>query len=302
MESSEPLSIDELPIVRALRGEIVTDALIAVRSATGGRTYLRSNGAPVTDGKGTVSGAIVVIQEVTADHLARGEREELRERLVSTVNHELRTPLTKLFGHAELLSEMDVDDPAAGMSIDAIWRAVNDLKELADTITDLSDLHAQTLVTRRYANLADVLRDAVASHGQPGSARGVVLVPEIPPELPAFVDPRAIRRAVLELLRNAFAYAPAGSNVRVQVADDELIVRVSVSDDGSGIPAAEVERLIQPFERGNHPMQPVNSRGLGLAVANAVATAHGGELILEPGAGRGLCASLVLPRNPSRIG
>jgi PAS domain S-box-containing protein len=301
-DGSEPLSTDELPLMRALRGEVVTDALITVRSTTGGRAYLRSNGAPVTDEKGTVKGAIVVIQEITADHLAKGEREELRERLVSTVNHELRTPLAKLLGHAELLRERNVDDPAARKSIDAISRAANDLKELADTITDLSDLHAHTLVTRRYANVADVLRDAVASHREPGGARGVVLVPEIPPELPAFVDPRAIRRAVVELLRNASTYAPAGSNVRVRVDDDELTVRVSVCDDGSGIPAAEVDRLIQPFERGNHPMQPVNSRGLGLAVANAVAVAHGGELVLQPGADRGLCASLVLPRNPSRIG
>jgi PAS domain S-box-containing protein len=301
-DGSEPLSTDELPLMRALRGEIVTDALITVRSTIGERTYLRSNGAPVTDGQGTVSGAIVVIQEVTSDHLARGEREELRERLVSTVNHELRTPLAKLLGHAELLRETDVDDPTARMSIDAIWRAVNDLKELAETITDLSDLHGHTLVTRRYANVAEVLRDAVASHGEPGRARGVVLVPEIPAELPAFIDPRAIRRAAVELLRNASTYAPDGSNVRVQVADDELTVRVSVCDDGSGIPVAEVDRLIQPFERGDHPLQPVNSRGLGLAVANAVATAHGGELMLGAGDGGGFCVSLVLPRNPSRIG
>jgi PAS domain S-box-containing protein len=301
-DGSEPLSADELPLLRALRGEIVTDALITVRSTTGGRAYLRSNGAPVTDGKGTVNGAIVVIQEITADHLAKGERDELREQLVSTVNHELRTPLAKLLGHAELLRDRNVDDLAARSSIDAIWRAANDLKELADIITDLSDLHAHTLVTRRYANVADALRDAVASHGERGSARGVVLISEIPPQLTAFVDPRAIRRAVVELLRNASTYAPAGSDVRLQIADDEHTVRVSVCDDGSGIPAAEADRLVQPFERGDHPMQPVAGRGLGLAVAHAVAIAHGGELVLDLDDDRGFCASLVLPRDPSRIG
>ena len=102
---------------------------------------------------------------------------------------------------------------------------------------------------------------------------------------------------VSALLENAVTYAPPDSAVEVEVTAQGDYLDIAVRDAGTGIPPEERTRLVKPFERGDHDeFQPVNSKGLGLAVAHTVATAHGGELLLDACVPSGLCASLRVPR------
>jgi signal transduction histidine kinase len=77
--------------------------------------------------------------------------------------------------------------------------------------------------------------------------------------------------------------------------DDGAVAEVAISDNGPGIDDNERRRLIEPFERGSHPRQDVTGRGLGLAVAHTVASAHGGTLQLSTNRPRGLRATLRFP-------
>lgn len=292
-----PLPPEEVPLARARAGELVRDTIISARLADGSLLYLRCNAAPLRGEDGKIDGAIVLAQDVSAEIAALREQEELRSRLVVTINHEFRTPLAALLGHAELLHDLrDELPPAARRSLDRVLSSGQRLADLVQTVSELVDLEADTHLTRTKSDVSGIVRDAASLLRTAARDRSVDLVVDVPGRLPALVDPGKLAKAVLPLLENAVTYAPESSRVVVSARGDGLWLHVTVTDAGTGIEPREVARLVQPFERGDHPLQPVNSRGLGLAVAHAVAAAHGGRLTLEKRRPHGLRARLTVPR------
>ena len=291
---SSRLRPEDVPLSRALRGEVVKDALIAVRVDSDNLVFLRCNAAPLLDRLGQLTGAVVLAQDVTAEQTATFEQEELRNRLVVTINHELRTPLTKLLGHAELLRDAD-DLLAARRSLDVVWSAANELTLLLHTISDLLDLEAHARLAKTDTDVAGLVREIAADFST--SDRGVRVVAEAPETLSATLDPKRIRRAIVELMDNAATYSPGDAEVQLRLTGDSATVKVSVCDFGTGIRPKDRHRLLQPFERGDHPQQPINGKGLGLAIAHTVAAAHGGQLTLSEREPHGLCGTLLLPRD-----
>ena len=292
-DGSIRLRAEDVPLSRALRGEVVKDALISARLEGGDLVFLRCNAAPLRGPDEELTGAVVLVQDVTAEQTAHREQEELRQRLLTTLNHELRTPLTKLLGHAELLQEAQ-DPLLAGRSLYVVWKSAEELAGLMDTISTLLDLEAHTKLARTHTDVAELVRGIAADF--PAGDRGVRLVTEVPESLPATVDPGKTRTAIVELLTNAATYSPRDAEIRLQLSGDSTTVEVAVCDAGTGVPARDRERLLQPFERGDHPQQPLEGKGLGLAIARTVAVAHGGQLELSNADPRGLCATLLLSR------
>ena len=291
------LGTEEVPLVRALRGEVVTDAVVASRLAGDRLVFLRCNGSPLRDEHGDIVGALVLVQDVTAELMAEQGQERLRDRLLETINHELRTPLSKIIGHAELLHDaLPSLPPLVHNCVNVISRSADDLMRLADVISELAELEARTRVSATPGDAAGMVRDCVAEVAAVGRSRALRIVVSAPEELSATLDLPQVRRAVLALVENAVTYAPAGSRLDVEISADQEEVEIRVVDRGTGIRAEDVERLMEPFERGDHPLQPVNSKGLGLAVAHIVAAAHGGHLHLRHREPHGLCATLQLPR------
>ena len=296
-DGSAPLRTEDVPLARARRGEVVADAVITTRNDDGVLIYLRCSAAPLKTPDGEITGAIVLVQDVSAEQANRLEQDDLRERLVATINHEFRTPLTKLRGHAELLHDQRDELPeAARRSVDSIFAAARELADLLAVVTDLADLQAHTQLSKTYGNLADLLRDLATEMAPLMAARQLTLTSVLPEQAPATIDPERIRRALSELLANAAQYEPAGTEVQLRLRCEDHSIAVSVCDQGTGIAEEDRARLINPFECGAQPSQPVNSKGLGLTIANSCAIAHGGSLVLADNDPTGLCATLRLPR------
>ena len=103
-----------------------------------------------------------------------------------------------------------------------------------------------------------------------------------------------LNEALSNLLHNAIRHAGEGSHVTLALAADEARLRVSVTDDGPGMPPEELQRAGERFFRGGGQKLP--GSGLGLSIARSVAQRHGGSLRVMPGPeGRGLCVELALP-------
>lgn len=290
------LPVDGIPLVRARRGEFVRDALIAAETADGRLLRLRSNAAPLRGIDGHISGAIVVVQDVTAEHAASESHIELRERLMETINHQFRTPVTKILGYAEVLLDAKGQLPEApAHAVDAIHRAAGDLAHLLRVISALVDLERHTELIRTPGDLTPTLQQLAYGLKPDTAARGVRLVVELPRELPCVADFAECARAVTELLQNALRYAPPGSEVVLFAARTAGRIEIAVLDQGPGIAPSELDRVVQPFERDADPHRRIEGKGLGLAIAKTVAAAHGGELTLAPNQHRGLCATLRLP-------
>ena len=117
----------------------------------------------------------------------------------------------------------------------------------------------------------------------------------------ALADPGAVRQIVLNLLDNAVKYGPRGQTVTVRVAHDSERIIVSVEDEGPGIPAADRQRIFEPFARLERAGAPrVSGAGIGLAVVRDLVAAHSGRVWVEDGEGtdgspRGTRVSFSLP-------
>lgn len=291
------LSPEDVPLTRARRGELVRDAVISARLGDGTQVYLRCNGAPLRAQDGSIDGAVVLVDDITAERRADAERTKLRDRLVDTINHEFRTPLAKLMGHTELLVDLGEDlPPDAQRSLAGIASASRTLDDLVHTISSLVDLHADSHLATTNCNVGQVVESVADDFAPIARAAGLSLVLDIRQRSTARIDEARLGKAVSALVENALCYAPTGSEVSVHVCGDDAWVQVTITDAGPGIARVDRDRLVQPFERGEHPQQPVSSRGLGLAVARTIATAHGGRLLLADNKPNGLLATVYVPR------
>jgi signal transduction histidine kinase len=135
------LPADEVPLTRARRGEFVRDAVISTRNAKGRLVHLKCNAVPLRDDDDRDNGAIALVQDVTAEIDAALRAEELRKRLVDTINHEFRTPLAALLGHVELIHDhrdrIDDLDPELATWLDAIERSGWRLRDLLEEVAEM---------------------------------------------------------------------------------------------------------------------------------------------------------------------
>ena len=134
------LEVDEMPLLRALRGELVVDQLISTRPSHGVIRFLRCNGSRLYTRTGELVGAVVFVADVTAEVRQRRELDNLREQLVRTINHEIVGPLTSLKGHVELVQEgPQYFSPTTQWSLDGIGRSLKKLEGVLTTIQGLAD-------------------------------------------------------------------------------------------------------------------------------------------------------------------
>lgn len=204
----------------------------------------------------------------------------LQERMQDTVAfaadvaHAFKSPLTSIRGAAELLGQGAADDPKARERfLHNIELDSERLDRLVSRLLQLSRIEASNAHFERVA-LHDVLRHAAERSATPDVE---VALPEPLPE--AFVRGRQedLATAFANLCDNAVKFSPAGACVRVALESDAAVHRVTVEDDGPGVPPDVAPRLFQRF----FTTDVDHGTGLGLAIVKSVAEAHGGRVWFE---------------------
>ena len=233
------------------------------------------------------------------------EIEVLKEGFLASVSHELRTPLSKIREALALLS-----DGAVGTLDDKQLRVVSIAStacerevRLVTTLLDLSRLRAGgALRCKEGSSIDEIVSTAVAE--ERADARGKVEV-ELsaegePPR--AALDPAMLERAIANLVRNAVSVSKPGQVVRVVreiEASSPPRARITVSDEGPGVPVDLRDTIFQPFVTRTVARSPKTvGVGLGLALAREVAVAHGGELHLDAEVERGARFVMTIPLDP----
>ena len=242
-------------------------------------------------GKGRIeaykpSGAIEVRAAGNAflDMRARIDRQiEQRTMMLSGVSHDMRTPLTRLKLGLSMLE--DTEEAAA------LLRDVGDMERLLDEF--LAFARDDSLDDPEECDPQALVRDVVEKFSGSGQA---VRLAEVTGTGTAVLRPMAVARALENLVGNAVRY---GQACELRLAISERAVRISVEDDGPGIPAARREDALKPFVRldAARNQDRGSGVGLGLAIASDIARRHGGSLVLGQSAHLGgLKADLVLAR------
>jgi signal transduction histidine kinase len=207
---------------------------------------------------------------------------ETRAHALAGVSHDLRLPLTRLRLRLERLPEGELRS-----------KIEEDIAEMDAMIgSTLEYLGAGSAAEKPVRLNLNALLEGVVEDMEPLGAHITVRGEA---SAPILAQPQAIRRCLANLLENARRYG--GPNIDLQIKDAATEVEIRVEDRGPGIPAADMERVFEPYvrleaSRARH----TGGTGLGLAIARAIARANGGDIALQARAGGGLAAVLRLPR------
>jgi signal transduction histidine kinase len=250
------------------------------------------------------------------------ERTALQRQLVDVMNHELRTPLPTLLGHAEILQELERPREARA-SVTSIVRAGERLRDLAVKVTAATDAHGHVeRVVPGHCDLAALGRAVVSEQVARAAARGLTFrMSRSGPHAVAFADEKLVREAVAALVAHAVEHASAASadaasadaapsdeaepsaagaasagtvvEVAVDVHEDIAALNVRISDSEGRFPKAPA---MVPFAHLTVPVPRSGDDVVGLVLADAVAAAHGGFLLVSAEDDAMRCLRLELPR------
>lgn len=224
--------------------------------------------------------------------------DELKSALLATVSHELGTPLAVIKAAARTLADGEVShDPVVERELAAmIHREVDRLRALVTDLLDVSRIEGGALrLSVGWYDMGELVRESVARL-RPRLGERVVEV-DAPADMPVEVDYMLLERVIDNLVENAIRHAPVDRPVRITVRPDSAYLKVTVSDQGPGIPADDLDRVFEKFHRVEGRPGGV---GLGLAICKGIVEEHGGSIWAESpiDEGRGFAVHFRIPWIP----
>jgi len=216
------------------------------------------------------------------------------QAFLADISHELRTPLTSIHGFAQAIAEGEARGEGVARAAEVIQREARRLVRMVEGLLQVAKLEAgvQRLAHEQVA-AADLLRGAVAALDVQAKEAGVSFDVSAEP-LPVMGDPDRLSQLFINVLDNAVKHSPRGATVRVngERLNSEVVVRVR--DEGAGLPPGTEQKLFARFWRGDNAATRAGA-GLGLAIAQAIAQAHGGSIDAKNAPGGGAEFAIHLP-------
>lgn len=273
--------------------------------------HISISGKPIFDDQGEFRGyrgsgrditEEVLAQKTVRDALHQAEAgNQAKARFLSHMSHELRTPMNAIIGFADMMRRQirgDLGHPAYRDDAENVYKAGHHLLSLINDLLDLSRLEAgKHRLELVRCNPGDVVGEAVAMLSNSIRESGLELSVADGWQGSAMLEERAFRQIVLNLVSNAVKFTEAGGTVSVAVERLEGdVLRLTVRDNGRGIPAGEIENVLRPFERSRaEELMATEGTGLGLPISRALVRAHGGDLVLSSEVGKGTVVACDFP-------
>jgi len=242
-----------------------------------------------------------LIEQINALLARLGMSMATQRRFVEDAAHELRTPVAALVLQAQV-AERSTDPEARAAAFAELRKGTVRTARVVEQLLNLAQTGPEASAEQfRKLDLARVARDVVGQMALAADARGIDLGAEAPGPAPVFGSADELASLIGNLVDNALRYAPAGTEVTVNVAADDSQVSMRVIDAGPGIAPEEREAVFERFHRASGDSTP--GIGLGLAIVKAIVERHHGSISMEqarPGENPpGLAVVLVLPRDRS---
>ncbi|MCM5553355.1 HAMP domain-containing sensor histidine kinase [Pleomorphomonas sp. NRK KF1] len=225
------------------------------------------------------------------------ELQDAQQRLFHDVSHELRSPLSRLQAVVGVLRQ----SPAKlGTMLDRMDREIERLDMLVGEVLTLarSTVKSNLPLKTQTVDVIDLLNEILGDAAFEAQARGISIATSIDSTFPAEVEGELIYRALENVIRNAIKYTADGSMVSVHCETGQDRLTLCIEDRGPGVSQDELERIFQPFSRGNG-VEARGGYGLGLAIARQAVERHGGRIYASLPKEGGLAITLELPRRPS---
>lgn len=248
---------------------------------------------------GVVSSGIVAARAFEEERRRAEQLADLdraKTTFFSNVSHELRTPLTLILAPIEEALRADAG-ALSGAELEVVHRNAVRLLKLVNTLLDFSRLEAgRADASFVETDLAALTRDLASAFESAVRAAGLRFEVDCPPlDAPAFVDRDGWEKVVLNLLSNALKFTHEGG-ITVRLRSKDGVAELAISDTGTGIPPAELDRVFDRFHRvaGTRSRSHEGS-GIGLALVAEIVRLHGGDVTVASDMGRGTTFDVRIP-------
>jgi signal transduction histidine kinase/CheY-like chemotaxis protein/GAF domain-containing protein len=296
-----PISRDELPVARALRGEVVDGVEARIERRDGTLGWVHVSATPVVNDDGAVEVAVATVVDVTSEKTARADADEAdraKDEFLAMLSHELRNPLAPIVTALHLMRMRGAGVFERERAV--IERQVSHLTRLVNDVLDVSRAARGVLrLERTRVELSAIVGDAIEVSAPLVEERHQKLTVSVPAAgLVIDADRGRLAQVVTNLLTNAAKYTPRGGNIMVSARIDGDRVGLEVADDGAGIAPDLLPRVFDAFTQGRQGLdRKQGGLGLGLAIARQLIVAHGGTIDAQSaGPGRGTVIVVRLPR------
>lgn len=297
--SEPPDRVPVMPMIQAMNeGVTVTGVELTVRTPSGQPIPVVASAAPLRTDDGEIDAVVGVFQDVSP----LKEAERLRDEFISVVSHELRSPLTPIRGFAQIIArdlQKEGEHEQHVTWLNTLQQHTDRLTRLVDDLLDVSRMRAGRLqVLRENVDVVDLCASLVESRRASQSTHQIRLDTELE-TLPAMLDGDRIHQVVDNLVSNAIKYTDSGTiTVGLALTEDENI-RITVDDEGRGIPPPERESLFSAFYRARSANESaVPGLGLGLYIVRELVTAHDGTISVDESPAGGARFIVEIPRMP----
>ncbi len=269
-----------------VRGRIFS--LVVVPMVDSG--YVNLYGRDITERKRAES----LIQE---QNVRLKELDRMKSEFLSTAAHELRTPLTSILGFSEILLKRKLDEERRNRFLKIINEESVGLANIINDLLDLSRIESGEgfKIKKAPIELREIIRENVNLFKSQTDKHNFEV--NIPSHLASMeADKDRIGEVMASLLSNAIKFSPQGGKIRVSVEQTEEEAKVSIADEGMGIPEKDLPHIFEKFYRvDNAFIRVIAGTGLGLAIAKYIIESQGGKLSVESKLGKGSTFSFTLP-------
>ena len=227
---------------------------------------------------------------------------QAKSEFLATMSHELRTPLNAVIGFSQIMMTETLG-PIGSPQYRDYAKDIHDsgvhLLEIINDILDLSKAEAGKLeLDEDWVDVRSAVAAACRLIGPRAERAQLSVIQHIPPNLPAlWADERKLKQILVNLVSNSVKFTPAGGRVEVSACIDmPSALSILVQDTGIGIPAADLERVLEPFVQVENSLtRSYQGSGLGLPLAAKMTELHGGKLTIASQLGRGTLVRLAFP-------
>jgi K+-sensing histidine kinase KdpD len=239
----------------------------------------------------------LMLDEMNRAYEELEESEKKKSDFIAIASHELRTPLGLILGHATDLYE-NCKESSMRPQLEVIVRSANRLKKILEDFSTISSSQTnRARIFHRKLNMARLVEEVIGSFQKMAHEKNVSLLTQLPQgELFVEGDPEKLVLVLSNLIENGITYSNQGGHVLVSAERLPGYLKISVMDDGIGIPAKDLGRVFERFfQVEGHLTRRHGGMGLGLSVAKAMIELHNGQIWVESLEGKGSNFTFLLP-------
>lgn len=293
-------------LIRKLVVNKIANIILGLKRVQSGLVYNGELQAAGPDEIGMLTSTInEILEDFKKTTLELGTAKEIAEKnsqvktqFLSQLSHELRTPLNAIIGFAELSSEYEADIS----NKDNILQILSAGEHLLGLIEDLLDISKLELgkydIRSECVKIMACIEESICLIESMSKESGITISNQCQDLDDVFVsaDSKRLKQILLNLLSNAIKYNREGGRVWISCEQDTQKLRINVHDTGYGIHQSDMQKIFDPFERGEMKNQPISGTGIGLSISKNLIHAMGGELGVSSEIGKGSCFWLELKR------